>query len=106
MYNIFSFMSARLEIEPACRVTLAPEGFGSGLGFVDPLTEADGCGAGGQGAGTTDHEQVPTTDVAAYLADMLLELRTIAQQSGFATLSRVLVIAEEEAKLRTVKKAG
>lgn len=43
---------------------------------------------------------VSPQDVAAYLADMLIELRQIAQQTGFETLGRVLEIAEREAKYR------
>ena len=43
---------------------------------------------------------VPSDDVAAYMADMLLELRELARRSGFETLGRVLEIAEREAQLR------
>ena len=43
---------------------------------------------------------VPAADIAAYMADMLHELRAMARQSGFDTLGRVLEIAESEAKLR------
>lgn len=43
---------------------------------------------------------VPAADIAAYMVDMLLELRALAEKSGFETLGRVLEIAENEAKLR------
>ena len=58
-------------------------------GFTDGAADpADGAG------------QIPAADMAAYMADMLMELRTMARQSGFDTLGRVLEIAESEAKLR------
>ena len=46
------------------------------------------------------HGPVSATDVAAYIADMVAELRTLANQSQFDTLARVLDIAEREAKWR------
>ena len=51
---------------------------------------------GDPGADGSINEQ----DIAAYMADMILELRELAQRSGFQTLGRVLEIAESEAKLR------
>ena len=54
------------------------------------------------GAGFTDLEAstVPAQDVAAYIADMVGELRAMAQQCGFETLGRILDIAEREANWR------
>ena len=45
-------------------------------------------------------ESVSARDVAAYMADMLLELQELARDAGFETLRRVLEIAEREAKWR------
>jgi hypothetical protein len=49
---------------------------------------------------TPASDPVSTRDVAAYIADMLLELQELARGSGFETLRRVLEIAEREAKWR------
>ncbi len=48
----------------------------------------------------SEPDAVSAKDVAAYIADMLLELQELAQNSGFETLRRVLEIAEREAKWR------
>lgn len=45
-------------------------------------------------------DPVSARDIAAYMADMLLELQELARGSGFETLRRVLEIAEREAKWR------
>jgi metal-dependent amidase/aminoacylase/carboxypeptidase family protein len=45
-------------------------------------------------------DPVSARDVAAYMADMLVELQDLARDSGFETLRRVLEIAEREAKWR------
>ena len=39
-------------------------------------------------------------DIAAFIASMVLDLREMAEKSGFDTLGRVLEIAEREAKWR------
>jgi hypothetical protein len=49
---------------------------------------------------TPPHSEVSVRDVAAYIADMLIELRELAQDTGLETLGRVLEIAEREAKWR------
>ena len=51
-------------------------------------------------------EAVSAQDMAAYIADMLLELRELAQEAGFETLGRVLEIAEREAKWRMEERVG
>ena len=62
------------------------------VGFVDDDAT---CAAAEQ---TTALEPVPAADLAAYMADMLQELRQLAAKSGMDTLGRVLEIAEREAK--------
>ena len=49
---------------------------------------------------TPPSDPVSARDVAAYMADMLIELQELARGSGFETLRRVLEIAEREAKWR------
>lgn len=50
-------------------------------------------------AESSNPEQSPE-DVAAYMADMLLELKQMAENSGHVTLSKVLEIAHREANWR------
>lgn len=65
--------------------TADQDGYPARIGFVDQ---------------TTGEAVVPSQDIAAYIADMVGELRVMAQQTGFETLSRILEIAEREAKWR------
>jgi hypothetical protein len=65
-----------------------------------PPNEGPHPDTGFTGAPEDQHEQIPAADIAAYMADMLMELRTMARRQGFDTLGRVLEIAESEAKLR------
>ena len=51
-------------------------------------------------ANDTTMAAVPKQDVAAYIADLVNELRVLAREAGFETLSRVLEIAEREAQYR------
>ena len=59
------------------------------VGFVDA--------ADGANDGDRKTETVALPDVAAYMADMLRELRQLAAKTGMDTLGRVLEIAETEA---------
>ena len=54
----------------------------------------------GDSATSGDMAEVEASDVASYMADLLIELRALARKSGFETLGRVLEIAETEAKLK------
>jgi hypothetical protein len=64
-----------------------------------PANRPPGLSEPGDGQGGDD-DPVSSADVAAYIADMLLELRTLAEKSRFTTLGRILEVAEQEAKLR------
>ena len=58
--------------------------------------------SGGTGPATapSPSEPISKQDMAAYIADMIVELRALAKQMDFETLGRVLEIAEREARYR------
>ena len=51
-------------------------------------------------APSSPSEHISKQDMAAYMADMIAELRSLAKKFDFETLGRVLEIAEREARYR------